>query len=551
MHHITVRQALELPELQHLEVLAGESGLDRVLRNVTVIEVPDPVYWVKEGDLLLTTFYGLRGDSSGQVSLARRVAEMMAAGICFHPGTETRLAPELRSAADEMGLPLLRMPKDMPYATVISAVLQAILNRQAYLLGRSTEINSMLTKAILNGAETAEIVSALARLVKSPVALLDSSLNLVAGDPYSEVGREFLAQGVPKLLDLDIFRPGGMPGESLLFVELPVKGRLVRVGVQAVMIRSSVYGYVTVWEVLKHFDDVDGYAIAHASTALALDFIRRLTIDEQRQRLANELCDRILAGDPGQDESLEKRGEVLGLNVRAFNVVIAVEVSTSDQARHEDPATGWMGDAPGLLAEIRRVAGEHYPGCLVAGEDKRVTLVVAAGSGPDRKAEVLGFARRVKEACQRHMGKACIRVGVGGFARCPGELHNSHREAKASLEMALSLGEGAGVASFEDLGVYRLLWNIPRTIQLTRYLEAVLPLAGQGDEVLLETLEAYLECNKSVLKASKRLYVHPNTVKYRIQKARDTWGLHITEDKACADTLLAIKIRRLLKTNPS
>ena len=550
MHHITVRQALELPELQHLEVLAGESGLDRVLRNVTVIEVPDPVYWVKEGDLLLTTFYGLKGDSAGQVSLARRVAEVKVAGICFHPGSGMPLAPELQATADELGLPLLRMPRDMPYATVISAVLQAILNRQAYLLGRSTEINSMLTKAILNGAETCEIVSTLARLVKSPVALLDSSLNLVAGDPYSEVGHEFLAQGVPKLLDLDIFRPGGMPGEALHFVELPVKGRMIRVGVQSVMIRSSVYGYLTVWEVLKHFDDVDGYAIAHASTAVALDFIRRLSIDEQRQKMANELCKSILGGEPGQEDSLEKRGEVLGLNVRAFNVVLAVEVSASDQD-HEDPATGWMRDASSLLAEVRRVAEEHYPGCLVAGEQRRVTLMVAAGSGPDRKAEVLALARRVREACQKQAKKACVRVGIGGFARCLRELRTSYREAGASLDMGHSIGEGSGIVSFEDLGVYRLLWNIPRTMQLTRYLEAVLPMAGQGDEVLLETLEAYLECNKSVLKASKRLYVHPNTVKYRIQKARDTWGGHITEDKNCADTLLAIKIRRLLNTNPS
>lgn len=155
-----------MPELQCLELLAGEKGLEREIKDVTVLEVPDPEPWMKGGELILTAFYGLRGDNRAQVRLVKTVASI-AAGICFSPGPGVPLEPEVLETADKLSLPILRMPGDMPYARVISSVLQAILNRQAYLLSRSSEISSMMIKGILNGAESKEIVAILARLLKN------------------------------------------------------------------------------------------------------------------------------------------------------------------------------------------------------------------------------------------------------------------------------------------------------------------------------------------------------------------------------------------------
>lgn len=546
MPFISVREALELPELQSLEVLAGERGLDREIKEVSVLEVPDPVSWLKGGELILTAFYGLRGDNRAQVHLMKRLAPT-AAAVCYNPGPGIPFAQGILEVADELALPLLRMPGDMPYAKVITAVLQAILNRQAYLLGRSNEISSMMIRAILNGAEAKEIVTTLARLVKNPVALLDTSLNLVAEDPYYDGGREFLEEGFPLLLDLDIFRKGKQPGEFPVYAALTIRNQELRVGIQAVMIKSSVYGYLTVWEILKRFDEVDSYAIAHASTAVALDFIRSMSLAEQRQKMISSICEDLLSGNFATDDTIIKQGEVLDLDISRLNVVLVVQVETLDGSILKRLPV----ESDDLVSEVRKLAVSLCPDCLVSGRNGEIVIALGAGQVPDRKKAVLSLAGEVRGVCQNLLGKVKVLVGIGGFARSLEHLTQSYSQARAAINIAKCLSNKRTEISFDDLGIYRLLWGIPRTPDVHQYVEMVLPGAEKCAESLLATLEMYIECQKSLAGASKRLYVHPNTVKYRIKKAKELWGEDILLNQNCTDTLIALKLKRFLNHNPS
>jgi DNA-binding PucR family transcriptional regulator len=74
----------------------------------------------------------------------------------------------------------------------------------------------------------------------------------------------------------------------------------------------------------------------------------------------------------------------------------------------------------------------------------------------------------------------------------------------------------------------------------------VLPNISQCEQNVLDTLEVFIECHKSLLAAAKHLYIHPNTVKYRIQKAKDIWGDSIIEEGKSTDTLIALKLSKIL-----
>jgi purine catabolism regulator len=57
---ITLRELLDLPVLKDAKVISGEKGLDRVVRYIDIMEVPDVTGWLREGELLLTTAYSIR-----------------------------------------------------------------------------------------------------------------------------------------------------------------------------------------------------------------------------------------------------------------------------------------------------------------------------------------------------------------------------------------------------------------------------------------------------------------------------------------------------------
>src|SRR6185369_14459779 len=75
---LPVREVLATPCLARARVLAGASGLDRMVSRLNVMEVPDILPWVKPHELLLTTGYPLRDDPDSLVSL---IAELDDRGL--------------------------------------------------------------------------------------------------------------------------------------------------------------------------------------------------------------------------------------------------------------------------------------------------------------------------------------------------------------------------------------------------------------------------------------------------------------------------------------
>ncbi len=83
---LTLREALTLAEpLREARVVAGEGGLDKVIRSVNVMEVPDIADWVHPGEFLVSTLYPLRDDKAAVETLIPLLAEKGLAGLAITP----------------------------------------------------------------------------------------------------------------------------------------------------------------------------------------------------------------------------------------------------------------------------------------------------------------------------------------------------------------------------------------------------------------------------------------------------------------------------------
>jgi len=179
---VALREVLELPALRRVRVLAGASGLNRRVRYVNVMEVPDILDWVKPDELLLTTAYPLRDDRSRLVELVPRLAERGLAGLAVKPARYIDEVPSaMLAGADQLDFPLLELPPETALADIINAVLSLILNAQAARLERSAAMHERFTRIVLNGGGVRELVGVLAELVSRPSAIVDRNGRLLAG----------------------------------------------------------------------------------------------------------------------------------------------------------------------------------------------------------------------------------------------------------------------------------------------------------------------------------------------------------------------------------
>lgn len=157
-----------------LRVRAAEAALDRPIGWVHPTELTDPQAFLEGGELLLTT--GLALDETTSPGYIRRLVDAGVAGLGFGVGLSHESIPQsLVDTADEVGLPVLEVPKKTPFIAITRAVSRAVAADEYASLVRTGKGQQELTRTAVGKGGPGGVVRKLAKLVDGWVLLLDSS----------------------------------------------------------------------------------------------------------------------------------------------------------------------------------------------------------------------------------------------------------------------------------------------------------------------------------------------------------------------------------------
>src|SRR5690606_18862405 len=169
---ITVEDVARFPGLQ-VRVVAGRSGLGGEVRWAHVIELADPVEWLRGGELVLTVGLGLPKTGEERRGYVRRLHGAGCVGLGFAPGTWLEEVPaEVVAEADAVGLPLLLVEGRTPFVAVVEAV--ADLHARARLAAqhRVLAAQDAMARAALSGGAVS-VLRELAGATGGEAALAD------------------------------------------------------------------------------------------------------------------------------------------------------------------------------------------------------------------------------------------------------------------------------------------------------------------------------------------------------------------------------------------
>jgi DNA-binding PucR family transcriptional regulator len=139
-----------------------------------------------------------------------------------------------------------------------------------------------------------------------------------------------------------------------------------------------------------------------------------------------------------------------------------------------------------------------------------------------------------------------LTVGIGGLCHAPREVSVSYAQARRAAEVALRFGRRGEVVSFEDLGLYRLLFQISDRAELRAFVEQVLGPLIEYDRKhktdFVQTVRTYLAKDNSLQATARELYVHVNTAAYRIQRIQAITGLDLAKTEDCLLARVALMV---------
>ena len=166
------------------------------------------------------------------------------------------------------------------------------------------------------------------------------------------------------------------------------------------------------------------------------------------------------------------------------------------------------------------------------------------------------IASRLAEGVLRELqGATCtgftFAVGRSRVAADPMDLHRAGNEALLAANVAEADAEPA-VLAFEETGAYRLLLPAmsedPDELQRF-YAETVEPLVAYDEQYeteLVQTLEAFLDCDGNVAQTAQRLFTHRHTIRYRLERVRELSGLDVGSTDGREKLSLGLKAMRVL-----
>lgn len=428
------------------------------------------------------------------------------------------------------------------------------LQRQNALLERLTTIHTRLTAVILEGGSLEGITGTIAEVLDGTIAVVAPSLQALAlAGPSGEatVALPLLLENSP-VVDRDLLDQVRAQ-RRVATLTTTAEGQLVAYAVAPIMAGEELLGYLLAARRGQPFADPERQALAHGTAAAALELLRQRARHEGQLHAQADLLADLLAGDYESEAEARHRALGLGYRLDRPHVLLVADVDAlSAHVRErgvDERSVQRLKHA--LLTIVRNALDVHGLRGLVLSRSDSVVVAVAL---PEREAEPQIFARRLAEriqaAASQRLRDVSLSIGIGRLVRRPADFRAAHRDAERALGVAKASGRRGCILSYEELRMYRVLFETKDPALLraatAEQLGPLLRLGGTKGPELLRTLACFLEHNGACRATASALGIHPHSLRYRLGRIERLLGVRLDDAETRMHLHLAIRVQRFL-----
>lgn len=504
---ITVADVLKLPSMRGAKVLGGAKGLSRIVSSISVLEYaqinPMQTTLLQNieflgNELAITGFMNNPEDVELQCTNLRRMADIGEVGvILFYVGIVMKKVDKLLvDVADELDFPLICMPENQMnqrYSEVICEVMELIHRDRMSSTSLATELLEQAAGLPVHQRTVDSMLRMLADRLRASVVLMDSSRRVLNEAAWprafdNAMKEELTAADFPALttwkyyaaLNINIYRDGIQTQE----------------------------GHSMDLLIFKEGDALDVVVTRQAVEAVQLAVA--IWAGNHDRIVIGELVRAIL-----QDEPMKMRrlADIFHVDIASINSMWLISGETQDDK-----------DRLCDLVEMVRKDTEVYSATAIADiyDEELVLFMVGPGSIQDVRALTEAIGNELAEHGIQATLTRCHALNTTTRVR---EAFLSHQ---AGLNAAKKIFPGHWAYTLDQVSFAQqcqeLIGRGERAVdEATRCLES---LRQDGDETnLVGTLECYLlDADMSVTQAAEKMFLHKNTIKYRIQRMADKLG---------------------------
>jgi purine catabolism regulator len=552
---IILEKLLTLDILKQANILAGASGINKRVTKVNVMEVPDILEWVSDGELLLTTAFPIKDNIQLLLELIPRLKSKGVAGLGIKLG---RYIPELPenviAIADELGFPIIEIPLTVSHTDVISAILTEVINDHMNMFIKMEEFNLEVMNIMIKGGGMKEIAKKLYDSIGHPLAIyekINDNYELICPD---DLDRSSIDRIIHDFTGLKHANDTDDPEEAGNKNMDDIGGKLLERITIPIVIEKIQYGYIFIWLDNVTLTPFDNMLIESYVHIVALEFVKKLSLYNMESNYKLDFFDDLLSDNKSRQNRALEKAKTFNFRKELKHSVIVIllkDLYSIDKFTYKK-ANFAKECKSGIVSIINRMAKHHEENVVYVEKSDRILVLYGHDAEIDdreMKNKTIAFCEKLLFELQEGCKANQLSIGLGRSFPGVEQLWKSYEQAKLIVEN-ISKVNNSNILHYDDLGLYRFFSFDGLQNELMEFYSATMKPLVEFDKAnnseFVKTLKCYFQHNGNMKKMSETMHMHYNTIIYRLQKIKDIIGIDIEDPEIRLNLEIALKIMDLI-----
>lgn len=547
---VSVLELLAVEPLTGFKILGGWSGKYNIIGEITPT-IPDAQ---NSGDKLLVL--NCRSLTTQViVEILAQAIEKPVAGVFLIGTPEPYLSTELCNAATEAQIPVIYL-QALNDTVIIEKTYQAVqrLKEIGVFLNFVQSANSYLIN-LLNEKGMAALITYLEVIIDNPVIITNPLFEPVNVNDY-QPGESVEWKNRLKLLKQHYYNGRIALGKTsdhelrrnIEKVNTGLAGNGETFSFYCVKLKAgnTNHGFLIVEEKQNKLTEFNLAQLNQAAAPIVAELIKTGEVLQTEQKYKESFIYDLLHNNFESHNTIVKQGKIWGWDLAKPHHLLILAIHSRKQSSFEQV----VGESLQLI--INNVMTSFFQKPVAVELNEQLVLLIpdpAEKNRRERKKYIKSIAKSLKEQIVTRIPEASVSIGIGRYYPSTTELCRSYQEAKTALELGKFTKDRSKVTHFEDLGMMRLLASIRHELLddfCQEYLDELIAFDKHNKTNLLETLETYFTENGDYKATAGKLFVHANTLRYRLNKIQEVLDVDLQQSEDFLNLLVALKIKAML-----
>ncbi len=541
---ISLKDLLQTPRFSDLQLLTKLEDLnDMVIQSVEITETPDVASFIPKNVFILSTAMVFQEKQKEMIPFIDSLIQADAIGLGIKVGRFLyEVDEEVIAYANKVRFPIVMVPDHYPLGSLLHRIMNLVLETEREEIDFALDIQKRFSDLLIQGVLNDRLVLEFSQMIQSPIILLNPLGQIISQSNHFKQHKAQATYYVNEAFK-ERKKTNRQTGS---FIVTEANGSTVHIA----LVEINVYAYFPHYLMIIHPEKVpyptSVFAFEQAALVFQFNLYKNQKIDEAKySNEANFFND--LLNNQTREAFIESNWLSLSRNYGYVqsNYYQVIHISSQEKVKAANRSQSLQMNEKLFLSYrwLRKNIQSYFPYSLVLWRENDSEIILLLQDEPEELNEKLKqIAEQMKAMINIHLV-----FNVGRSFTEWHQMEQSYTQARLTNNQRQQEGVKETVLYYRDNGVEQLFNQLDQN-EIFYFCKSVLKdLAYPTEDAKIDlrnTLDIYLKNQGEITQTSNELFIHRNTVKYRINRCEEILDVEVDDPEVSLNLRLALTLSK-------